>query len=99
MLVHAYNYLENERVIGIFPEGTHGKKKILPFKIGAVKMAYETQCEIIPFAITGTYKIFSKDLKIEFGKPIKVKNNNLDNENQKLRNIVVKMVGDNNEYI
>ena len=99
VLVHAYNYLKNEKVIGIFPEGTHGKGKILPFKIGAVKMAYETQCDIIPFSITGKYKIFSKDLKIEFGKPIKVKSNNLDKENEKLRNIVVKMVGDNNEYI
>jgi len=99
VLVHAYNYLENEKVIGIFPEGTFGKGKILPFKIGAVKMAYETKCDIIPFSITGTYKLFSKNLKIEFGKPIKVKSNNLEKENEKLRNIVVKMVGDNNEYI
>lgn len=99
VLVHAYNYLENEKIIGIFPEGTFGKDKILSFKIGAVKMAYETKCDIIPFSITGTYKLFSKDLKIVFGKPIKVKSNNLDKENEKLRNIVVKMVGDNNEYI
>ena len=99
VLIHAYNYLEKEKVIGIFPEGTHGKGKILPFKIGAVKMAYETKSDIIPFSITGTYKLFSRDLKIEFGKPIKIKNNNLDKENEKLRNIVVKMVGDNNEYI
>lgn len=99
VLIHAYNYLGNEKVIGIFPEGTHGKGKILPFKIGAVKMAYETKCDIIPFSITGTYKLFSKDLKIEFGKPIKVKSDDLDKENEKLRNIVVKMVGGNNEYI
>jgi 1-acyl-sn-glycerol-3-phosphate acyltransferase len=99
VLIHAYNYLENEKVIGIFPEGTFGKGKILPFKIGAVKMAYETKCDIIPFSITGAYKIFSKNLKIEFGKPVKIKSTNLDKENEKLRNIVVKMVGDNNEYI
>ena len=99
VLINAYNYLENEKVIGIFPEGTFGKGKILPFKIGAVKMAYETKTDIIPFSITGTYKMFSKDLKIVFGKPIKVKSNDLDKENEKLRNIVVKMVGDNNEYI
>lgn len=99
VLIHAYNYLENEKVIGIFPEGTHGKGKILPFKIGAVKMAYETKSEIIPFAITGRYKIFSRDLKIVFGKPIKIKSNNLDKENEKLRNLVVKMVGDNSECI
>ena len=99
VLIHAYNYLQNEKVIGIFPEGTHNKGEILLFKIGAVKMAYETKCDIVPFSITGTYKLLSKDLKIEFGKPIKIKSNNLDKENEKLRNIIVKMVGDNNEYI
>ena len=93
-LNEAYNYLNNDKVIGIFPEGTIGKAGILPFKIGAVKMAYETNSEIVPFAITGTYKLFSKDLKIVFGKPIKVKDNDLEKENEKLRNIVVRMIGD-----
>jgi len=93
----AYNYLNNDKVIGIFPEGTFGKGKILPFKMGAVKMAYETNSEIIPFSITGTYKLFSKNLKIVFGKPIKITSDNLEEENKKLRNIVVRMVED--EYI
>ena len=43
--------------------------------------------------------MFSKNLKIEFGKPIKIKSNELEKENEKLRNIVVKMVSDNNEHI
>lgn len=90
----AYNYLNNEKVIGIFPEGTFGKGQLLPFKIGAVKMAYETDCEIIPFSITGTYKLFSKDLKIVFGSPIKIKSNDLEKENNKLRNIILGMIGD-----
>ena len=97
-LENAYEYLKEGKVIGIFPEGTFGKGKILPFKIGAVKMAYETGCEIIPFAITGDFKIFSKNLKIEFGKPIKIKSNDLEKENEKLRNIVVGLVN-NNEHI
>lgn len=99
VLNQAYNYLNNEKIIGIFPEGTFGKGKILPFRIGAVKMAYETNSQIIPFSITGTYKLFSTDLKIVFGKPLKIKNGDLDKENEKLRNIVVKMVGENNEHI
>lgn len=94
VLKQAYNYLNNDKVIGIFPEGTFGKGKVLPFKIGAVKMAYETKSEIIPFSITGTYKLFSKDLKIVFGKPIKITSDDLDKENDKLRNIVVRMIGD-----
>ena len=94
----AYEYLNSDMVIGIFPEGTFGKGKVLPFKLGAVKMAYETKSEIVPFAITGKYKMFSKTLKIEFGKPIKIKSEDLEKENEKLRNIVVGMVG-NNEHI
>ena len=93
-LENACGYLKNGKVIGIFPEGTFGRGKILPFKIGAVKMAYETGWEIVPFAITGDFKIFSKNLKIEFGKPIKIKSNDLEKENEKLRNIVVRMIGD-----
>jgi len=95
----AYEYLKNDKVIGIFPEGTFGKGKILPFKLGAVKMAYETNSEIVPFAITGDFKMFSKNLKIEFGSPIKLESDNLEKENERLRDIVVKMVSDNNEYI
>lgn len=93
-LESAYNYLNNDKLIGIFPEGTIGKNEILPFKIGAVKMAAETNCEIVPFAITGEYKLFSNNLKIVFGKPIKIKNNDLDKEIEKLRNIVVRMIGE-----
>ena len=95
----AYEYLNNGKVIGIFPEGTFGKGKILPFKLGAVKMAYETKSEIIPFVITGDFKMFSKNLKIQFGNPIKITSNDLEKENENLRNIVVKMVSDSNEYI
>jgi 1-acyl-sn-glycerol-3-phosphate acyltransferase len=57
-------------------------------------MAYETKSQIVPFAITGTYKLFSKDLKIKFGKPIKIKSNNLEKETEKLRNIIIKMVSE-----
>ena len=62
-------------------------------------MAYETNTEIVPFAITGTYKLFSNNLKIVFGKPIKIKSKDLEKENERLRNIVVKLVSESNEYI
>lgn len=86
----AENYLRNEKVIGIFPEGTFpkGRRELLPFKIGAIKMARDTDTMIVPFAITGTYKLFSKDLKIVFDKPISIIGNDLDKENEKLRNII-----------
>ena len=92
----AEEYLQNEKVIGIFPEGTTKKEKeeLLEFKIGAVKLAYDTNSKIVPFAITGTYKLFSRDLKIKFEKSISI-DSDLNKENEKLRQKVLQMVGDN----
>ena len=91
-LVLAEKYLENEKIIGIFPEGTFNRSEdtILPFKIGAVKMAYDTNTNIVPFTIKGEYKMFSKGLTIEFLNPISIKNSELEFENTNLENIIRK---------
>ena len=90
-LVHAKKYLENGLVVGIFPEGTtrKGLKKMRPFKFGAVKMAYDTNSKIVPFVINGKYKLFSRNLIIEFLKPIKI-SKDLEKENNKLYDIIDK---------
>lgn len=82
-------YLNNNLVIGIFPEGTTEKNCgfLLPFKIGAVKLSKETDTFIIPFKISGDYKSFSKNLKIEFSKPFKA-TEDLIESNKMLYNIV-----------
>ena len=94
----AKKYLENEKVIGIFPEGTIRKEKntLLPFKIGAVKMAYDTNTKIVPFTIIGDYKLFSNNLKIIFNKPIQIKNSDLEKENKKLRDKIYSMIKEDN---
>ncbi len=93
-LKKAEKYLDNDLVVGIFPEGTVSKAgDLLPFKIGCVKMAKDTNSSIIPFVITGKYKLFSQDLKITFGKQLKIKNDNLEEENIKLRDEILKMIG------
>lgn len=87
----AINILNEDKIIGIFPEGTVNKTNniILPFKIGAVKMASDTNTPIIPFVITGNYKLFNNNLCIEFFKPIKIpKNNDLTKYNENLMNII-----------
>ena len=50
----ANKYLLNDKLIGIFPEGTINKTEdiIMPFKYGAVSMANSTNSYIVPFAIT-----------------------------------------------
>lgn len=88
-LALAEKYLDDEKLIGIFPEGTITKDgSLLPFKIGVVKMAYDTNSVVVPFVIKGKYKLFSKSLCIEFLKPIKVNDDNLENQLDRLRKII-----------
>lgn len=60
VIPNAKKYLENNKVVGIFPEGTteKGCGYLLPFKKGAVKISYESDTYIIPFKISGEYKPF-----------------------------------------
>lgn len=88
----AIGYLKDGKLIGIFPEGTINKTNdiIMPFKIGAVKMSYETNATIVPFTITGNYHIFNNRLTIKFLKPYKIKTKDLTKENNNLMNIIRK---------
>lgn len=86
--------LNNNLVVGIFPEGTINKTNdvIMPFKYGAVKMAKETNATIVPFAITHKYKLLKKSVKIEFGDSYIVEDNDLTIENEKLMRIVSNLI-------
>ena len=88
-LSSAEDFLRKDLCIGIFPEGTINRTNdiIMPFKIGAVKMSYDTNSKIVPFIITGKYRIIGRSVKIEFLKPIKV-GNDLSRENDKLMKLV-----------
>ena len=89
----AIEVLKNNEVIGIFPEGTVNRTNdiILPFKYGAVSFAKKTGAYIVPFTITGKYKLFRRNIKITYGKPYKV-TDDLEIENKKLMNIITKML-------
>ncbi len=91
-LINAKNALNEGKVIGIFPEGTINRTDdiVMPFKIGCVKMAHDTDTAIVPFVITGEYKPFKKGLTVEFLKPYKVKSDDLTKENEKLMKIISK---------
>jgi len=88
----AIDVLNDGKALGLFPEGTRNKTDqfLLPFKFGAVSMARKTGATIIPFAITGEYKIFKRNnLKIHFGEPFKIpKDMELEKANEKLYNII-----------
>lgn len=85
----AEKFLEQELCIGIFPEGTINRTEdvIMPFKFGAVKACSKTNTPLVPFIITGEYRLFRKGIQIEFLKPLKI-GKDLEKENQKLMEIV-----------
>lgn len=84
-LHHAIQVLQEDKVIGIFPEGTINKTKevIMPFKIGAVKMAHDADSTLVPFTITGHYQLLRKGITLEFYPPYHIKGE-LGVENDKL---------------
>lgn len=94
----ALEVLNNKQVIGIFPEGTINKTNniIMPFKFGAVSLAKKANAYIVPFSITGKYKVFKSSVKIVFDKPYKV-TGDLEEENKKLMNIVENLIKENHE--
>lgn len=66
----ALKILKNEEIFGIFPEGTRSKTgEMLEAKPGLAMIAIKSQSSIIPVAIIGNYKPFSK-VKIIIDKPI-----------------------------
>lgn len=89
----AIDILDQDKVVGIFPEGTRNytEKQLLPFKRGAVTLAKETNSKIIPFAIYGRYIPFH-GLRIEFGDPIDVVSMEVKQANQFLEDEVRKLL-------
>lgn len=90
----AEEILNNNGTIGIFPEGTINRTEdvVMPFKMGTVKMAQDTDCYIVPFAIIGKYRFFNNHLQIRFGQPYKISSTELEKENQKLMNKVSRLI-------
>lgn len=87
-LIEAQKYLENNEVIGIFPEGTFNHGKLLDFKFGAVKLASLTHALIVPLTINGPFR--RNKVEVIIDKPIYVQSDDLERENKKLKEIIRK---------
>lgn len=69
-LRNAIKILKDDKVLGLFPEGTRSKTGELQKGLaGAGFFALRTEAVVIPCAIIGPYKPF-KALKVVYGKPI-----------------------------
>lgn len=99
-LKEAIDVLNHDEVVALFPEGTINRTDdtIMKFKIGAVKMAHDTNSLIVPFIITGKYKLFGigDRVKLEYLEPIKV-GDDLDFENNRLMDIIKNKLEEENE--
>jgi len=93
-------FMDKGRVIALFPEGTRNKTAdiTMPFKMGAVSFAAKNNATLVPAAIVGEYKLFGRGgLKIIFGKPVKVNKKSLPETNEKLYDIINKLLVSNGE--
>lgn len=98
VLLASSECLKRNEIIGVFPEGTTEKGRgILPFKIGAVKMAFDNDSMVLPFGIAGKYKLFNNKLVLVFGRPYKV-SGDLEKENEILREKVIKLIKEAEGY-
>ena len=62
--------LNNNEIVGIFPEGTrNGMKKNAELKTGAAYFALKTNTPVIPVGVRGSFKPFTK-VTLVFGKPM-----------------------------
>ena len=89
----ALSVLNDGGAIGIFPEGTRNRTsdKLLPFKFGAVSLAKKSDSYIVPFGISGKYKI-NGGLTVRFGKPFKVGSSTLEDANKRLYDEILSLM-------
>lgn len=83
-ILKGIEYIKNGVSICIFPEGTRStggdQTDLLPFHEGSFKLASKTGCPIVPFALTGTSRVFEEhfpfikrsEITLEYGKPFRV---------------------------
>ena len=95
----SHKCLINNMVVCVFPEGTINRtdKVIMPFKIGAVKMAHDANAPLVPFTITGKYKFFG-GIRLEFLPSINICGD-LSIENEKLMHLIKDNLERNNNEI
>lgn len=86
-LIRAENSMKDGSSFVIYPEGSRSKnaKKLLPFKTGAFRLAYNTKTKILPIVITGADRgmkiggiCYPTNINLIIGHPYSVEGNSED---------------------
>lgn len=92
MVRTAISLLKQGEGVGIFPEGTRVKDKLLgKGHAGAAMIALRSDAQMIPCAINSQYKLFRRTV-IEFGMPISA--NTFKEEKNKNDVVIAKVMGE-----
>jgi len=67
----AINLLKEDKIMGIFPEGTRNSSEGSAAKKGAAMIAVRSGAVIVPVAVIGEYKLFRKMIVL-YGKPVDI---------------------------
>ncbi|MBQ8961174.1 MAG: 1-acyl-sn-glycerol-3-phosphate acyltransferase [Ruminococcus sp.] len=84
--ITAVEALEEGQLVNVSPEAkrNYTDQLLLPFKFGAAAMAGRTGAVIVPYAITGEYRLFARNrLTVVFGRPMTA-SEDADRTNEKL---------------
>ena len=89
----AIKLLKEDEIVGIFPEGTRNKTNeiLLPFKEGTTRIAVKTKKKVIPFGISGKYKL-GGGITIKFGEAIDFNDVEEEKQNEYLHNKVKELI-------
>ena len=87
--------LLNENII---TDSEYDNSLLLDFHFGAVSMAKKTNSLIVPYGVTGDYKIGNKNLTVSFGKPMDITNLSMEDANNLLKDKVLNLVKNNIKY-
>lgn len=66
---HALKSLDSGEIVGVFPEATISRSFTLKdFKSGAARLALEARVPVVPVALWGTQRLWTKGRKRDFGR-------------------------------
>lgn len=66
---HALDALGSGEIIGVFPEATISRSfTVKEFKSGAARLAQEARVPVVPMALWGTQRLWTKGRKRDFGR-------------------------------